>query len=189
MRRIEAVLLAVSLLFASCANVAAREPVFDSSLTEEQMIQKIVDETKTPDGLNLWVTKHLRYRTDRTAADEWKDPKVTLTDGYGDCEDLALVYLYVLREMGFVDVYLMGVAKKSRNLGHVVCFFRETSDSDWLIASNDDKGYYRVQGRTLKDVMLRVGSMMRYGSDLEYQLANRYNKNIPKEEEAAYGLV
>ena len=152
--------------------------------------QSIADEVGVGnyDALCTWIHTHLTYKTDRTAADEWKDPAVTLKDRTGDCEDLALVSLDVLRIWGVKDSYLMGVSNVARKTGHVVTFFRDKPTDDWRIFSNDDTQLYNG-GRTLDDVMRKVGSLMRYGGNLEYQLANNKNENIPPESRETYGLV
>lgn len=152
--------------------------------------QMVADEvgSRNYDALCTWIHTHLTYRSDRTAADEWKEPEVTLADGTGDCEDLAQVSLEVMRLWGVKDAYLMGVSNVTRNNGHVVSFFRDKPTDDWRIFSNDDAKLHSG-GRTLNDVMHSVGSMMRYGSNLEYLLANNRNENIPPEAREEYGLV
>ena len=140
------------------------------------------------DDLCTWLHKNVPYKTDRTAADEWKEPEDTLKDGYGDCEDIASVAREVLRIWGVQDDYILGVMKVGRNYGHVVCFFRDVPTDEWRFFSNDDASLHRG-GFNLPDLVRSVGSIMRYGSNLEYKLANRDNVEITKEEEAAYGLV
>ena len=179
-------LLILCFLVVGCATVKMKEPrVF---LTPQQLADTIG--ARNYDGLCTWIHKNLPYKEDRVKADEWKEPDVTLRDGYGDCEDLAGVALEVMILWGVKDSYFMGVSKVSRNLGHVVAFFRDKPEDEWRIFSNDDPQLY-AGGRTLDSVMHRVGSLMRYGSDLEYQLAkdNSGKSNIPKSEEASYGLV
>ena len=132
--------------------------------------QMIADEVGAGnyDALCTWIHTHLRYREDRTKADEWKDPPVTLQDRAGDCEDLALVALDVLKLWDVKDAFLLGVAPVSRNGGHVVCFFRDTPLSNWRYFSNDDPSL-RDGGKKLPDLIRSVGTMMRYGSNLEYK--------------------
>lgn len=176
-------LLILCFLVVGCATVPSTPRVV---YTPQQVADTVG--IRQYDALCTWISKNLTYRTDRTAADEWKDAPVTLKDGVGDCEDLALVALEVMRIWGVKDAYLMGVAATSRKLGHVVAFYRDKPEDEWRFFSNDDSHLY-AGGRTLDDMMHSVGRIMRYGSSLEYQLANNKNENIPPEARAGYGLV
>jgi len=176
-------LLIFLLLVVGCATVPAASRIV---YTPQQVADTVG--TRQYDALCTWIHTNLKYKTDRVKADEWKEPAQTLKDGTGDCEDLAVVAIEVMRLWGVKDAYIMGVSNVSRKTGHVVAFFRDVPTDDWRIFSNDDATLW-PGGKTLDDVMHKVGSFMRYGSKLEYQLASRENKNIPKESEAAYGLV
>jgi hypothetical protein len=183
--RINHIWLLGLMLLIGCATVPSTPRVV---LTPQQLADTIG--ARNYDGLCTWIHQNLPYKTDRTAADEWKEPAKTLQDGTGDCEDLAGVALEVMILWGVKDSYLMGVSNVARNTGHVVAFFRDKPEDDWRIFSNDDATLWK-SGKTLDSVMRTVGSFMRYGSNLEYKLAkdNSGKSNIPKEAEASYGLV
>lgn len=175
------------MLLIGCTTVPRSDPN-RVVLTPQQLADTIG--ARNYDGLCTWIHQNLPYKTDRTTADEWKEPAKTLQDGTGDCEDLAGVALEVMILWGVKDSYFMGVSNKARNTGHVVAFFRDKPEDNWRFFSNDDAQLYGG-GRTLADVMNSVGRMMRYGTNLEYQLAkdNSGKSNIPKSEEGSYGLV
>jgi hypothetical protein len=46
------------------------------------------------------------YRADQTDADEWKPVAKTLADGYGDCEDFALVTKYFADGQGIQSWFI-----------------------------------------------------------------------------------
>lgn len=176
-------LLTLTFLVEGCATVPSTPRV----VYTPQMVADTVG-ARNYDDLCAWVHNNLKYRSDRTLADEWKEPDITLRDGYGDCEDLAQVSLEVMRLWGVKDAFLMGVSSVARKTGHVVAIYRDKPEDEWRIFSNDDAKLY-AGGRTLDDVMRRVASLMRYSGKLEYQLANNNNENVPPEARAGYGLV
>lgn len=155
------------------------------------MIQSISDTVGVNnfDGLAKWIHTNLPYKTDRVKADEWKDPIKTICDGTGDCEDLALVALAVLKLWGIQENYLLGVSKNGRNLGHVVCIFRIRPELGWMYYSNDDN-FVHQGPMEFKDLPYQVAREMRYGSDIGWELADCDNKNLPPgEERTKRGLV
>ena len=74
--------------------------------------------------VSVFVNQNVAYRAD--IIDEWKLPWETLRDGYGDCEDMAILSLSILRNMG-VESY-MAVER-----GHV------------LVAIPDGDGYTYIE--------------------------------------------
>ena len=170
-------------LLVSCATVPA-EP-----RSTVRTVQGIADEIGLGNYkvLATWIHANLRYKTDRTSADEWKEPELTLKDGTGDCEDFALLAIAYLNLSGVQDDFILGVSPRYRNNGHVVCFFRTDPTQNWQYYSNDD-GILHQGPKDFKDLPSDVGRMMRYGNQIDYQLASRDNKNITPAEEVGYGL-
>lgn len=57
--------------------------------------------------ISNWICKHIEYKADDE--DIWSDPEVTLNRGYGDCDDLALLFICIAYfaldiEMDFIVV-------------------------------------------------------------------------------------
>lgn len=71
--------------------------------------------------VSSFVNQNVTYRMD--AIDQWKLPWETLRDGYGDCEDMTVLGLSILRNMG-VESYM------AVELGHVLAAI---PDSDGYI--------------------------------------------------------
>lgn len=74
--------------------------------------------------VSSFVNQNVTYRAD--AIDQWKLPWETLRDGYGDCEDMAVLGLSILRNMD-VESYM------AVELGHV------------LAAIPDSNGYVYIE--------------------------------------------
>ena len=173
-------------------NIEAGAAIIETKTVEEVaaeniQLQAIADEVGPGNfqGLSNWLSSHIKYKEDRTAADEWKEPHTTLKDGTGDCEDYAILALEVLKRMGVQDVFLLGVSRKSRSLGHVVAFFRVSKDQKWQYY---DFEKLKMGTQTFEDLKYAVARECRYGSNIEYQLADRDRKNLPPVDEAKWGL-
>ena len=53
-----------------------------------------------------WVQARVQYRPEGNGQDFWKYPAETLTDGWGDCEDGAILLANLLVASGFKDVFV-----------------------------------------------------------------------------------
>ena len=164
-----------------------------SPLTPEQLkaedaqLQKIADEIGPGNykGLERWLTVHMHYREDRSKADLWHEPSQIIAEGRGACTAYGTLALAILKHMNTKECYLLGVSPMHSNHGHVVAIFRDKVGDYWRYydfevlksGSRDFKGLYELVGRTT-----------RYGSHVEYKLANRDMKEIKPEEEASYGI-
>jgi len=159
----------------------------EEAASESIQIQSIADEVGTGNyqALSRWLSVNIRAREDRTLADEWKEPHTTLADGTGDCEDYAVLTLEILKRMGVQDVFLLGVSSTTRNAGHVVAFFRENEEQPWQYYD-----FEKLKGSTknFKDIVNAVARECRYGSRIQYLLADRDRKNLPPSDEQAHGL-
>ena len=167
--------------------LAVTFPKTAGASTQPYTTQQVVDEVGVGnyEALSLWMSRHIKYRSDMYASDEWKEPSQTLKDGRGDCEDYATLILECLRLMGVQDAFLLGVSRKVRNIGHVVSIFRESRDQNWSYYT-----FEKLRGgpKSFKTLLVWVSLECRYGSNPEYRLADRNMLNIPKEEEDAYGI-
>ncbi len=76
------------------------------------------------DMVNLWVNSRLRYLEDRYG-DHWSDAQETLRNGYGDCEDYAIVKMALLAKLGVPgnDMFLVVLRDKAQ-LDHAVLAVR-----------------------------------------------------------------
>ena len=153
-------------------------------MEEETKLQSIAKEIGPSNfqGLHRWLETNLRYKEDR----DWKEPLEIIQCGKGDCKNYGTLTLAILKHMGVKDAFLLGVCAKNRNLGHVVCFFRENKDQAWRYYS-----FEKLENgpKSFKDLPYVVARECRYGSRIMYQLANEDMKNIPPEEEKNYGLT
>lgn len=43
--------------------------------------------------INAWIKNHVKYKTE--SYDNWSDPETTVNRGYGDCEDMALLFMNI----------------------------------------------------------------------------------------------
>ena len=77
------------------------------------------------DMVNRWVNWHVLYQDDRNG-DAWSSAAETLQRGTGDCEDLAIVKMALLTELGIGpdDMFLVVVRQKARGADHAVLAVR-----------------------------------------------------------------
>ena len=79
-----------------------------------------------PIDLEIWLGNTLRYAKDTKYFDEWKTPYSTIRQKQGDCEDLALVSFYMLKNMG-IKSHLLGIYGKyndsDKEWVHILCVF------------------------------------------------------------------
>ena len=77
------------------------------------------------DMVNRWVNWHVLYQDDRNG-DAWSSAAETLQRGTGDCEDLAIVKMALLTELGIGpdDMFLVIVRQKARGADHAVLAVR-----------------------------------------------------------------
>jgi transglutaminase-like putative cysteine protease len=136
-------------------------------------------------GLADWLSAHIKYREDRTAADEWQKPIEVIRDGRDDCEGYAVVALECLYYMGVQEAYIMGVSRLDRKMGHVVCIFRAEKDQNWQFY---DFEKLKQGPKDFKDLPYAVARESRYGSHIEYHLAHRDLSNITPQDEVTLGM-
>ena len=171
---------------ANAANTDVKTP--EQAVAEDILLTKIATEIGPGNytGLQSWLSKNIKYREDRKSDDEWREPWQVIRDGYGACTAFSVVSLEIVKRMGVKDVFLLGVSRVGRNMGHVVCIFKTDKDARWQYYNFEKLENGPTSFRSLIDVVARE---CRYGSHIEYQLANRDRKNIPPAEEKNYGLT
>ena len=97
-----------------------------------------VTEGNPLDMVNRWVNWHVLYRDDRNG-DAWSSAAETLRRGTGDCEDLAIVKMALLTELGIgpEDMFLVLVRQKTRGADHAVLAVRREGAMVVLDSSTD----------------------------------------------------
>lgn len=65
--------------------------------------QKLIDDPKTTvSDINTWCNHNIEYVPDRILYDKqdyWATPEETLEKGAGDCEDIAILKWWILKQM------------------------------------------------------------------------------------------
>lgn len=73
------------------------------------LLSKILDGIKYPSGVNTAINKFMHYKSEKI--DYWDNPDHIYNSRQGDCEDIVIAKVVMLRELGFdmnkVDVQLM----------------------------------------------------------------------------------
>lgn len=95
-----------------------------------------------PDPLvlvNRWVNRHVRY-VDDAYGDEWAPAFVTLTRGWGDCEDLAIAKMELLKAIGIPqdDMFVVLLREKYRRIEHAILSVRR-NDRMYVLDSRTDR--------------------------------------------------
>ena len=70
---------------------------------------------ETPYDAFLWVSSYIFYQKDNK--DEWKTPEETFNDGDGDCEDVALLMMYLCYAYAGETPVMLEIDKGS---GHMI---------------------------------------------------------------------
>ncbi len=96
--------------------------------------------------INRWVNDHIKPMSDMEhwgVVDQWDYP----TDGYGDCEDYALLKRKLLAEQGFpLSALLMTVVRDRHDEGHAILMVR-TDRGDFMLDNlNDEVKSWRDTG-------------------------------------------
>lgn len=89
-------------------------------------------------SIRRWIEWNIWYRRDGEI-DHWQPSKETLSIKRADCEDYAVLYHDILKDLGFQAMIFCGYPKKGQ--GHAICTFKTkngfsyTSDY-WIVPSN-----------------------------------------------------
>jgi hypothetical protein len=92
----------IASLLASCSMVEVLEPLpFDN-----------------PGDAMKWVRENIAYKSDleRFSLDDWQSPLETLSRRTGDCEDISILWMYLVqRDFSLETEMLVGIHKDFRN--------------------------------------------------------------------------
>jgi hypothetical protein len=111
MRKLIVILLLAS-CFTGCGSVSYEEPSPIDGLPSYE----------TYDELELWINRNIKYTTDEVQygyLDYWATPEETLQSRKGDCEDMALLFLYtVYQKEDFKGKFRYYYPKEKGSPGH-----------------------------------------------------------------------
>lgn len=83
-----------------------------------------------------WVAAHIAYTTDLSlygAAEYWADPRRTILNGAGDCEDFAFLTASLMLAGGVDTSRVRVYFGDYNNVGHAWVGYRRVSDEQWII--------------------------------------------------------
>jgi hypothetical protein len=84
---------------------------------------------QTPQDIEDWLIKEgFKYIPDKTKEDGWKSPEKTIKDKTLDCEDLAVLVAYILKDLGYEKVMIIAIY--GSDLAHGICWFLD-KDETW----------------------------------------------------------
>lgn len=91
------------------------------------------------DMANRWVNWHVRFVED-AGPDVWASPSETMLRGWGDCEDLSIAKMGLLRLMGVADddMFLVVLRERHRPVDHAVLAVRRGGRM-WVLDNRTDK--------------------------------------------------
>lgn len=97
--------------------------------------------------------KNFEYKSDRYLWDEFKKPRRTFEDGYGDCEDFALFVRHVLVKHKYRAEVM--IVYKGRE-GHAICLFRDDKGnlsyfSNLVVFYNRGNNFREIASDVFKD--------------------------------------
>jgi predicted transglutaminase-like cysteine proteinase len=143
--------------------------------THEEIVKIITrNKIQSLEDYTRWLKTTIRYQTDGET-DTWSQPKETLHNQAGDCEDYALLNATVIEVLGYKPHFLALVRKGQR--AHAICTFKHNGYFLWF--DND---------RLIKTTMTSIEQLARdlttsydYSALLEYDLKSKkwdvlYNK-------------
>lgn len=112
------IIILLFLLVSSCKIIDLEESAFSSKASGHDLSGSpfICDFGDSLEAA-AWIADNIDYRRDK-AYDIWDDPEETIERGYGDCEDIALLFMDCLHSsLGARPKLVVG---KSYNMWHVI---------------------------------------------------------------------
>ncbi len=107
------ILLLLLLLFSSCSQIL--DSYYGSLIVKHELYKTDFGDIKSLVDIPIWMGKNGVYKAD--VIEEWSSPQETLERGYGDCEDIAILFMNIAYlELGIkMDLVLVNT-----NQRHVV---------------------------------------------------------------------
>lgn len=100
--------LLLIVLFFSC-NDCGKECIMIDSI-DNYTFETDIDVSNIREAVH-WIRDNIEYKND--PYDYWKLPQETYKDKAGDCEDIALLFLYICRELLYInDCYLIRIIQR-----------------------------------------------------------------------------
>lgn len=86
------------------------------------------------EAVNKWVNNKIRYRND--IGDTWQSATATLSRGYGDCEDYAILKYHLLKKLGFKENQLFLVIGNNVDVRQIHSVLVVKIGSDFFVLDN-----------------------------------------------------
>ena len=115
------------LLFVSCNLYILPN---DTSSIENRDFLNLYEEYDIPyfedfQSIRLWVTRNISYANEPIINSNWQRPCETLDILSGDCEDFAILTIYLIYVNLCIDSELVGILTKTKNF-HCVVYINDT---------------------------------------------------------------
>lgn len=118
-------ILVLALFLTSCAFDIATDAYFSEIYKDTPLYYGNFNEVKTREDISSFIRKRVSYRSD--FIDSKSSPQQTLDNGYGDCEDFAILYLNILYvvfrekgELALVDSADQRTIEEGGKITHVI---------------------------------------------------------------------
>lgn len=95
-------IILISIIFSSCA-AGVFIPVYDIEIPE-------LENDVNYEIIEIWIEENIEYKRDESKTeDDWQTPIETIDIGTGDCEDKAILFLFLANQYLGIKGYLQGV--------------------------------------------------------------------------------
>jgi len=108
-------------------------------------LDELIQSHKTPRSVGEWIDWNLWYAEEPEGQDYWQSPQETFDLKSGDCDDAAILAMYILQKHGY-KCYILMVWNK--NSGHMVCVV--TLDDGFCYISSE--GYVSVWTKNMLEI-------------------------------------
>ena len=99
-----------------------------------------------PESLQEWFIKEgFSYQKEAKGKDYWKNPKETIVDKGGDCEDFVFLVDKVLLDLGY-KTQTVAILFKNKKTAHAICIIQINNKYTWFCNNvYGKKQYYTIQ--------------------------------------------
>lgn len=99
----------------------------------------------------IWLKDNFTYQAEELNVDFWKNPKQTLRDKGGDCEDLALLATTVLRDMRYKCWFVAVITDKPDGTtgGHAITIVKHSNGYSFF----SNTRYYITRHKDIKTLL------------------------------------